>query len=325
MNLGQYIATSVPSLNAFCENSSNLSGISALKALSSVMFFLQRYEFKANHEEWVKSVKPKLGPLIRDRVLSAISTTPENIKALYKVRTEMRAALQTILKDDGILVLPTVADPPFKVNYKKSQHSEFNDRACTLLSIASLSACCQVTIPLGKHENFPISVSFIAFYGSDKFLLDTVLDMYSSLQEQISLVTNMPLSPDISGNMDASELLKEKGNAAFKGKQYSKAVKFYTEAIMLNESNATYLSNRAAAYLELGCFQQAEEDCSTAISLDKKNVKAYMRRGAAKESRLFFKEALKDFEHARVLEPQNKFADAAIKRLRKLISRSKQN
>ena len=57
-----------------------------------------RYEFKTNHEEWVNLVKPKLGPDVSNRVLAAINTTHENMKILYKVRTEMRAALQNLLK-----------------------------------------------------------------------------------------------------------------------------------------------------------------------------------------------------------------------------------
>lgn len=68
----------------------------------------------------------------------------------------------------------------------------------------------QVTIPLGKHDGCPISVSFIASHGADKFLLDTVLDMYSSLQEQVSIASNLVTLPDTEGDMDASELLKEK-------------------------------------------------------------------------------------------------------------------
>ncbi|CAI9754568.1 unnamed protein product [Fraxinus pennsylvanica] len=153
-----------------------------------------------------------------------------------------------------------------------------------------------------------------------KFLLDTVLDIYSSLQEEVNIASNSSPLPDTNGNMEASELLKEKGNAAYKGKQWNKAVTYYTEAIKLNETSATYYSNRAAAYLELGCFQQAEKDCTEAIFLDKKNVKAYLRRGTARESLLFYKEALQDFKHALVLEPQNKVASMAEKRLRKLIS-----
>ncbi|XP_077251431.1 translocon at the outer membrane of chloroplasts 64-V [Tasmannia lanceolata] len=319
MNIGQYIASNVPSLKGFREASTNIQqGISTLRALSNVMLSLQRYEFKTNHEEWIKTMKPRLGPDISARVLAAVNTTHKNIKSFYKVRTEMRAALKSLLKDDGILVIPTVPDTPLKLNSKKNPNNEFQDRALALLSIAGMSGCCQVTIPIGKHEDSPISVSFIASHGSDKFLLDTVLDMFSSLQEQVSIASNLSPLPDTNGDMDASELLKEKGNAAFKGRQWNKAVNFYTEAIKLNGTSTTYYSNRAAAYLELGCFQQADADCSQAIVLDKKNVKAYLRRGTAREMLLCYKEAAQDFKHALVLEPQNKAALLAEKRLRKL-------
>ncbi|XP_022744382.1 outer envelope protein 64, mitochondrial-like isoform X3 [Durio zibethinus] len=261
INFAQYIASNVPSLKGFCQHSTNMpNGISTLKALSSVMVSLQRYEFKTNHEEWVKDVKPRQGPEIYHCVLAAINTTYENVKTLYKVKAEMRAALQSLLKDDGILVIPTIADPPLKLNSKKWYSNEFRDRAFALLSIASMSGGCQVSVPLGKDEGFPVSVSFITYHGADKFLLDTVLDMYTSLQDQVSIASNSAPLPDVNGIMDASELLKEK------------------------------------------------------------NVKAYLRRGTARESLLCYKEALEDFKHALVLEPQNKVASLAERRLRKLIS-----
>lgn len=314
MDIGNYLSSNVPSLKRFLEGSNAYQkSISCLKALSSVMFLLQRYEFKSNHEEWINKVKPK-------SVAGVIDTSPENIKALYKVRSEMRNALQSLLKDDGILVIPTVADPPLKRNSKKVASSGVYDRTLPLLSISSMSGCCQVALPFGEHGGYPISLSFLSSQGTDKYLLDTLLDMYASLEEEVRVASSSVPLPDTNGNMDASELLKEKGNAAFKGKQWNKAISYYTEAIKLNELNATYYCNRAAAYLELGCFQQAEEDCTKAISLDKKNVKAYLRRGTAKESLIFYKEALQDFKHALVLEPQNKVASQAEKRLRKLLS-----
>lgn len=321
INLGKHIASNVPTLKGFCDAPTKLqNGTFTLKGLSSAMLSLQRYEFQSNHEEWIKSVKPKLGPDVAERVNATIETTPENIKSLYKVRNEVRASLHSLLKDDGILVVPTTADPPLNLCTKKKFSFEFLDRILALTSIASMSGCCQVTIPVGKHNDSPISVSLISFHGADKFLLDTVLDMYSCLQEQVSIASNSLPLPDTNGNLDVSELLKEKGNAAFKGKQWNKAVNYYSEAIKSNGMNATYYSNRAAAYLELGCFQQAEEDCSKALELDKKNVKAYLRRGTARESLLRYKEAVQDFKHAIVLEPYNKVANLAEKRLRKLTS-----
>ncbi|KAG6409147.1 hypothetical protein SASPL_132181 [Salvia splendens] len=316
IQFGQFIASNVPSLELFFEESSNKQTAATLRALSSAMLLLRRHEFKINHEEWVKSIKPRICPDISNR-------------------------------DNGILIIPTVCDPPLKLNSKKSLLAEFHDRTYALLGITSMSGGCQAAIPLGIHDDSPVSISLVASHGIDKFLLDTVLDMYSSLQQEVSIISSSSPLPDTNSNMDTAELLKEKGNAAYKGKQWNKAVNFYTEAIKLNDTNAAYYSNRAAAYLELGCYQQGEEDCSKAISLDKKvrelalafpnnsavmflflnlvfptksthsrshlnltsfhvgcyltlfhplnstlqYVKAYLRRGTAKESLLFYKEA----------------------------------
>ncbi|OAY63798.1 Outer envelope protein 64, mitochondrial [Ananas comosus] len=320
MNIGQYIASNVAGLKEFSEPSTKMQqGLSALQALSKVMGLLQRYEFKSNHEDWINTVKPRISIDMSPHILAAVNSMHDNIKSLYSVRTELRAALNSLLKDAGILVIPTTVDLPWKRNSKQKISPEFEDRLYTLLSIAGVSGCCQATIPLGKHDEHRISISFIAAHGADKFLLDTILDIYASIKEQINMASNSVLAPDNNMDMDASELLKEKGNTAFKGKQWNKAVTYYTEAIKLNDTSATYYCNRAAAYLELGCLQQAEADCNQAILLDKKNVKAYLRRGTAREMLLYYKEALQDFRHALALEPQNKAALAAEKRLQKLI------
>lgn len=57
-----------------------------------------RHEFKSNHHEWVQSTEPKVGPDVSARVLEALTTTHDNVKTLYKVRTEIRAALRSLLK-----------------------------------------------------------------------------------------------------------------------------------------------------------------------------------------------------------------------------------
>lgn len=50
-----------------------------------------------------------------------------------------------IFQEDGILVIPTVADSPLKLNTKRGLSAEFHDRAFALSSIASMSGCCQVS------------------------------------------------------------------------------------------------------------------------------------------------------------------------------------
>lgn len=68
----------------------------------------------------------------------------------------------------------------------------------------------QVAVPFGKYNEHPISISFITYHGGDKFLLDTVLDLYDSLQEQANFASNLVPLPDTNGRFDASELVKEK-------------------------------------------------------------------------------------------------------------------
>ncbi|CAN1180338.1 Outer envelope protein 64, chloroplastic [Linum perenne] len=220
--------------------------------------------------------------------------------------------------DDGILVIPTTVYLPPKLNAKEMLLEDYKTRSFSLLSLASLSGSCQVTIPMGKHGKCPTSVSFIARQGGDRLLLDTLQSMFTSLQEQADILSTSKKSSHGKNPEISADEAKEKGNQAFKEKQWQKAIGFYTEAIKLNDSNATYYSNRAAAYLEIASFPQAETDCSKAIDLDKKNVKAYLRRGTAREMLGYYKEALEDFRYASVLEPTNKRAAASAERLRKV-------
>ncbi|KAL1358936.1 hypothetical protein AAHE18_04G069200 [Arachis hypogaea] len=120
---------------------------------------------------------------------------------------------------------------------------------------AAFQSLLKVTVPLGSHNGGCVSVSFISFHGADKFLLDTMLDMYCTLQEQVSVASySLPL-PDTNGNIETYELLEEKRNAAFKGSQRNKALSYYTEVIKLNGMNATYYCIRAAAYLKLAWYE----------------------------------------------------------------------
>jgi stress-induced-phosphoprotein 1 len=45
---------------------------------------------------------------------------------------------------------------------------------------------------------------------------------------------------------------KELGNAAYKKKEFEKAIEHYTKAMELDDEDISYLTNRAAVYLEMG-------------------------------------------------------------------------
>ncbi|GJM96353.1 hypothetical protein PR202_ga13179 [Eleusine coracana subsp. coracana] len=316
VNLGNYLASRISTLKNYSNGQENADTKGpSLLALSNAMRLLHKREFKDQHMEWINSVKASVDA----RIVSSLSNDGDSvIDSCQHVRNEARLALSALLKDDGILVIPTALGSPPKLNAKELSSENYNSQTSCLSSIASMSGCCQVSIPLGTHDKCPISVSFIARHGGDRFLLDTTQTMYAIIQEQVEILAKSNVSSKQAMNEEAAEVAKEKGNSAFKEKQWQKAVTFYTEAIKLNGKVATYYSNRAAAFLELTSYRQAEADCTSAIDLDPKIVKAYLRRGTAREMLGYYKEAVEDFNHALVLEPMNKTASVAINRLKKL-------
>ncbi|XP_010770062.1 serine/threonine-protein phosphatase 5-like [Notothenia coriiceps] len=100
------------------------------------------------------------------------------------------------------------------------------------------------------------------------------------------------------GGNDA-ELLKEKANKYFKEKDYENAIKYYSEALEVNPTNAVYYSNRSLAYLRTECYGYALADATKALEIDKNYIKGYYRRATSNMALGKFKAALKDYETVR--------------------------
>ncbi|PQP96112.1 RNA polymerase II-associated protein 3 isoform X1 [Prunus yedoensis var. nudiflora] len=120
--------------------------------------------------------------------------------------------------------------------------------------------------------------------------LDSINTMSSSFTSEDSL-------PDA-----ASE--KELGNEYFKQKKFKEAIDCYSRSIALSPSAVAY-ANRAMAYIKIKSFQEAEDDCTEALELDDRYIKAYSRRATARKELGKLKESIEDAEFALRLEPQN--------------------
>ncbi|KAK1279006.1 Amidase 1 [Acorus gramineus] len=186
VKLGDYIRDNVPSLKHFTESESQEFMIPSLSALSNSLRLLQKWEFKKNHGEWVSTIRPHLGPGIHERVWDAIGTSNENVGHCHTVKTELRAALSSLIQDCGVLVLPTVPGPPPKLQTQPVRLENYRAKAFSLLAIAGMSGFCQVTIPLGMLDDLPVAVSLLARHGDDLFLLNLVQTLNDSLKEQAS-------------------------------------------------------------------------------------------------------------------------------------------
>lgn len=74
-----------------------------------------------------------------------------------------------------------------------------------------------------------------------------------------------------------AEACKEAGNKFYKAKQYDQAIEEYTKAIDACPGSATYLSNRAAAFMAANQYGMALDDCKQAEDLEPENAKILQR------------------------------------------------
>lgn len=109
-------------------------------------------------------------------------------------------------------------------------------------------------------------------------------------------------------------MLKEEGNEFVKKGNHKKAVEKYSESLKLNKECATY-TNRALCYLTLKQYKEAAQDCTEALKLDPKNVKALYRRAQALKELKDYKSSIADIKSLLKTEPKN---TAALRLLQEL-------
>ncbi|NWW53825.1 TOM34 protein, partial [Pedionomus torquatus] len=118
----------------------------------------------------------------------------------------------------------------------------------------------------------------------------------------------------ISAGTERAQTLKEEGNELVKKGNHKGAVEKYSESLQLKQECATY-TNRALCYLTLKQYKEAVQDCTEALRLDPKNVKALYRRAQALKELKDYKSSIADIKSLLKTEPKN---TAALRLLQEL-------
>jgi DnaJ homolog subfamily C member 7 len=104
--------------------------------------------------------------------------------------------------------------------------------------------------------------------------------------------------------------MKEEGNAAFKAKDYQRAVELYTQGLEIDPNNkdinSKLLHNRAQAHLILRNYDRAIQDCTKALQLDSSYIKALKFRAKAHGAAGNWEEAARDFKSVFEANPSEK-------------------
>ncbi|KAL0005528.1 hypothetical protein SO802_013089 [Lithocarpus litseifolius] len=99
---------------------------------------------------------------------------------------------------------------------------------------------------------------------------------------------------------------KSRGDDAFKRKDYHMAIDSYTQAIDLDPTDATLLSNRSLCWIRLDQAEHALDDAKACRALRSDWPKACYREGAALRLLQRFDEAANSFYEGVQLDPENK-------------------
>jgi amidase len=133
---------------------------------------LQGAEIHQQLGAWVAQSQPKLGPGVRERMQWTATITAADIAGAQAVRDAARRRMDELLKDNAVLVLPTVPDIAPLLNTPAAALDDFRARAMSLLCIAGHAGLPQVTMPLATLNGCPIGISLVAARGNDALLLE---------------------------------------------------------------------------------------------------------------------------------------------------------
>ncbi|XP_022895767.1 RNA polymerase II-associated protein 3 isoform X7 [Olea europaea var. sylvestris] len=113
---------------------------------------------------------------------------------------------------------------------------------------------------------------------------------------------------------------KELGNEFFKQKKFNEAIDCYSRSIAFSPTAVAY-ANRAMAYIKIKRFQEAENDCTEALNLDDRYIKAYSRRSTARKELGKLKESIDDTSFALRLDPHNQEIKKQYAELKSLLEK----
>ncbi|MCQ6275004.1 amidase [Bacillus sp. V3B] len=165
-DLSQWIKVSVEGLSNWANTFRNIQGI----------------EIWNEHGEWIEKVNPKFGPGIAERFSWTSTLDSNELEPNQLLRKQIKNDLSNLLKDNGLLVLPTAPGEAPKRQLSNEKMEQYRSRTMMLTCIAGLSGFPQLTIPVCKDNGLPIGLSFIANQNQDLKLLKWATHFIKSLE-----------------------------------------------------------------------------------------------------------------------------------------------
>lgn len=132
---------------------------------------LQSADAWAAHADWVRAAQPDFGPGVKERFAAAATLDPTEVAEARALRDEVRARIDALLGEDGILLLPTAPGIAPLRGTPLADLEAFRARAIELLCLSGHAGTPQISLPLATLDGCPLGVSAMAPRGKDEMLL----------------------------------------------------------------------------------------------------------------------------------------------------------
>jgi len=142
---------------------------------------------------------------------------------------------------------------------------------------------------------------------------DVAFGLQTALAQNPELAEKHPELAAVADKARAEEI-KTRANSLFGKKQYKESIEEYDKALELDRTNHVVYSNRAAALIELGEFEQAVESARSCVKCagGKRYAKGYFRLGLALFKMGRAKESVFHLRRAKELEPDLQGVDEVL-------------
>ncbi len=132
------------------------------------------------HGAWVEKYKPTFGPGIHERMYGAAKTDPAEVEKAKAAREEVARYVNDTLKDNTMLVLPTVPGIAPLIETPLAVAEDYRGRAMSLLSVSVLARTPQMNLPLTTLDNCPLGISIMGACNTDEMLISAAQKIAAS-------------------------------------------------------------------------------------------------------------------------------------------------
>lgn len=139
------------------------------------MYWAFRYiQGKEAWESWgtfIGQYAPTMGSAVAERMNWSATVTTEQVSSATAFRQRFTAHMESLLGDDGVLVMPTMPDIAPLKSTSEREIEDYRNRSIRMLCVSGLSGLPQISLPLASRDGAPLGLSLLGPRGSDQSLI----------------------------------------------------------------------------------------------------------------------------------------------------------